>query len=655
MSEPNTSVTQQAELDELRMQNKILSREIITLNQSHDSILNGLVMCQGLLAQFMLPKVRQAFIVGKFDVECNSDEVLLSLDVIREVLLPYPSSAKGKAVTDHGAVQFIMNLLSKDAGEPTDSLGVALPYRQSFGAWRTLMHSLMSSNAWKSLHDSGLIDDKVGSGTTHLPPGNRDDAKSSSGPDYSKHFCTKDMNFGSPKSNRVKYSLDRGEASGFHKGHAGEGAVSELASGFVELKSDVVGRRSGFHYSKDVNHNRRPHVQSKSSRRAEVKISVTSSEESNSGGSSDSDGSSESEPSERCRGRHRVRRFAKAAGTTLADALRSLKVTKEVVRPSSFNSSSGVSLKRFLSDFERYFESKFEGTGRDMSVQLGKFLEGSVRNAYDAMGGSHLHYSKLKPRLLEWYGSERPSVRQKKFDEFQAAKLRGDDTLTIYAMRLEQLALKAFPDSVTERERQLRKKFRQTVPSSFIAKLDNALSALAMFGEKKLSWSRIKQLGEAEDRLTRERKEDSVPFDQYANANAKAIWFSRNPSVPQDVKRDDYQPKQPSDYRGARPKTFQNTVFHKQSSPPRFRPNSCSSPTSASRPICWYCGREGHIEMSCWLKQGACELCGGLDHNKNKCPKYFSRHGAMPLKCSLCGGDHLGKDCPRHEQRLLNH
>ena len=41
----------------------------------------------------------------------------------------------------------------------------------------------------------------------------------------------------------------------------------------------------------------------------------------------------------------------------------------------------------------------------------------------------------------------------------------------------------AYPDSVKERERHLRRKFRNSVPKQTLDKLENALSSFSLFGE----------------------------------------------------------------------------------------------------------------------------------------------------------------------------
>lgn len=62
-----------------------------------------------------------------------------------------------------------------------------------------------------------------------------------------------------------------------------------------------------------------------------------------------------------------------------------------------------------------------------------------------------------------------------------------DDTLGIYALRLEKLAVRAFLDSVHEQERRLRQKFWRAVLRSFyIGLADNERSLGLSTGRRKL-------------------------------------------------------------------------------------------------------------------------------------------------------------------------
>lgn len=153
--------------------------------------------------------------------------------------------------------------------------------------------------------------------------------------------------------------------------------------------------------------------------------------------------------------------------TNLEDVLRNINKPKKVVAPRIFSGKDGTSLKDHLTEFEAYFDTKYEGTDRQKSQLLESFLEGKPLKAYEALEGSRMNYCYLKPELLHWYSSERTSARARSENEFRRTKMSSGDSLTVFGMRLERLAAKAFPDSRAERERQLIRKFWKSVPESF--------------------------------------------------------------------------------------------------------------------------------------------------------------------------------------------
>lgn len=136
------------EIEELHNQSRILSREILTVQDAHKNIICVLIRCQGLLYELSKEQVRYDFLHGKIDglTDC-SDEMLLSLDELRTVMLLSPRAERNGLICGDEAVSFASRLFSKDAGEPMVQ-GAFLPIRQYFGEWRTVFQRLLSSSYW---------------------------------------------------------------------------------------------------------------------------------------------------------------------------------------------------------------------------------------------------------------------------------------------------------------------------------------------------------------------------------------------------------------------------------------------------------------------------------------------------------------------------
>ena len=326
---------------------------------------------------------------------------------------------------------------------------------------------------------------------------------------------------------------------------------------------------------------------------------------------------------------------------------------KEVVAPIPFGGHDGGSLSRFLSDFERYFKQKYDGNDRQCSRLLGDFLTGSARRAYDALGGATGRYQKVKPRLLKWYESERISQRRTAEEAFDCAAMEEGESLTIYALRLERLARVAFPNTKREQHRQLYRKFWKTAPRHFTDVMTASEHSLALAGKKNLQWRDVKRLAEVEDRQTRRVKIESADRPQETQ-----VWFSRtsrmrqsvNCAVDIDQEADCAMTSTPGRRAvrfegGPEPDGLPRRASWRHRDTERRGRSMSRGPL---KDMCNWCGKAGHREERCWLKKGCCVVCGSEGHAKDGCPQINGERLRFRPTCSLCKGDHLGRDCPQH-------
>ena len=334
----------------------------------------------------------------------------------------------------------------------------------------------------------------------------------------------------------------------------------------------------------------------------------------------------------------------------MSQMFREMRFPRDVVAPVLFEGLDGTSLKRFFSDFERYFKEKYNGTDRQCSQLLAEFLSGPARQAYDALGGPTAKYSQIKPKLLKWYKSERVSQRHSAEEEFYRASMEDTESLTIYALRLERLAGIAFPDTRREQERQLCRKFWRTAPSQFTELMVGSERSLALTGKRTLRWKDMKRLAEVEDRHARRMKtEPGVQFQK------PRVWFSSSRN-PQPLLQHAVDFGQQSDGFKGKPPGQRNVRF-KESTPASGAPQGISwrrrdssrggrgESRGERRSMCNWCGKAGHLEERCWEKKGLCVVCGSEDHAEEGCPRSHFRFSPI---CSICKGDHLGRNCPQH-------
>lgn len=302
---------------------------------------------------------------------------------------------------------------------------------------------------------------------------------------------------------------------------------------------------------------------------------------------------------------------------------------KDVVMPEKFDISGKQSLKRFFEAFERYFKAKYDGTQRECSQELARFIDGEVREAYDALGGSQRKYKDLKPALLQWYQVQSVGRSHRYQAEFKQLTMREGETFKLYCMRLQEVAHRAYPNEAKECVKQLKRKIVNTTPAWFSRCLEKKEEMKIMLNVgKSITWGEIMEIAERQDKKRKKKVLNNFSDDDLLGRVDKLKC----------------QVSETASAGAADVGLMPNTKTYRNSQMSRKKP---SSPV-----FCDHCLRRGHGEVDCWRKKGACTICGSLQHSFFKCPKYSPdfRRTRQPC-CFNCQGSHLAKDCP---EPLLN-
>lgn len=587
----------------------------------------------GFLSKFSIPQVRSNFLAGAFQVSPHSERMLRSIDKIAGIMLPYPegSSEGGRSGIVMAAVIFFDKITYKDTDEPLDCQGNRLPVCMPFADWFGYLGTLSRSPYWRGETTDVHIDDVLR--PSSLAEGcSRSKGKTSTAVRCSTEQAIRQDN--SVRADQEPPSLGYNRKEQHIKGDPGNPRKSNRGfreyGGHSKDWTDPVcnqGKQAGCKPKEKTRygyHGRR-------SPRPEVDISGTSSDD-------DSEDSADGYYGERP---------GRAIGSDLYHALENIRQPRDVVPPDVFNGSEGFSMRRFLEEYEQYFSIKYKGSEKQKAKLLEKFLDGHVLRAYKAVGGARMRFDDLKPKLLRWYRSERPNLRHQAELDFEKAKIESEDTLHIYAMRLERLADRAYPDSGRDQERKLCRKFKNTVPRNFYRSMMESERNLGLMGgQRELKWSDMMLLAESEDRLQRNQRSESSASTHVELDCDPSVWFSR--PAPRsynqvegtaETKTEDSKPE----HGGARPK-YGNTIFHNSNRSP-VRENKPFDSPRRTLPYCHWCGRCGHLEASCWNKAGSCLICGSVNHYKDGCPNFESGWRNFNPICSNCGGPHIGRDC----------
>ena len=287
---------------------------------------------------------------------------------------------------------------------------------------------------------------------------------------------------------------------------------------------------------------------------------------------------------------------------------------KEVVVPQKFNNDDSYCLKKYLARYERYFRAQFNGTQRECSQQLGEFLSGEAKEAYDALRGDQVKYKYLKPKLIEWFTLQRDrKVHRKKFDQMQ---MNIGEALHIYCIRLENHALRAYPNDPKKLSRALKEKIRLTAPLEFVNLLERKkeLKQLMKLG-KSISWGDILELAVEDDK---KRKEKQTHVEKARTENVGHL----------EGRSDMLSASAASSIQNRKQVFLQNV---------NVISNQCSS-----------CSKIGHTSDICRKRLGQCLLCGSYDHWLRECCKYQEEYGRASLNTKL------NVDAPIFEPRMDN-
>ena len=548
----------------------------------------------GLLRQMKVPSVRGDFLAGRV-LRCdNLESMLILIDSMHDLFLPGFCSDPCERVAKNEIAGKHFKLLMEESEDlfeiPCDYV-VKTKYKYS--TWMRALSKLYSCSYW----DEGQIQNEERTKTEIFG----DVGRSS---EYDEDFKTS-----VDCKRKIQPSRRTSKVSVGDQEKVREVRFSGRQSGYRHVKgrdSPRLGSQSDSTDRDSELSEKRPVRQSCSRSKAKKLTRVEIAESSECSSSEVQDSSA----SETDHGRGRSRRYP-----------------KEVVAPECFNVDGRGSLKDFLADFERYFSIKFEGNQRDRCRELGRFLEGEVKDAYEAVGGPFLKYKEVKMELLEWYKSQKVGSAYKRKAELTQARMKEEESFKLYSMRLEELAYRAYPHDKPERAKRLRRQLLSTVPTWFARCVEKREETKKVLNPRaKVTWEDIVAVAENEDK--KKKKKNLMKTE----TNVEDSFVARVATT-QNVSQSD-----------------KRTAAPPKSSPvlqPRYQRD-----VNFSSYRCHYCGEVGHVEARCAMKQkdSKCFCCGETGHFYQNCPEYMklapsSSSEFKPL-CHSCGGRHLGMHCP---------
>lgn len=536
-----------------------------SLATNESGMVGWLIQVRALFQELKQPKVRSNFLVGNILKTEDPEMVLVLLDHINSIIFPTWTSHRETRETQTSAASTHIGLLYSQSPRFFEVfLGDVDVEVYSYATWAKAIDRILRNSYWESSSSTnvGLESEFLGltSDANDLLGETPVKVKSRRCTFAGEHPCSSSVGV-TGSSRRVAFRDD---------------CETPLYSAF------------GAGWGKSM----------RSGRKSIIPATVETIEVSD---TSDEDSDRESSDSS-CRGRHSSRRF----------------YPKDVVLPEKFEIDGKQSLKTFLEGYERYFRAKYDGTQRECTQELARFIGGEVRQAYDALGGPQRKYRDLKPALLQWYKAQSMGRISQYKAEFKKLSMREGESLKLYCMRLQEVASRAFPNDERECVKQMKRKILSSTPTWFCKCIEKREDMKVMLHlGKRVTWGEIIEIAEQQDKKRRkvtlfEGSDDELQ-SRYDKLKCQMLQTPKTPT-------------------GSRGKLVTNSRYGGA----LYRSMTCE-----------FCGRRGHSVDRCWTKMGACVICGSMEHQFADCPKYFPDYRGAAPRCISCAGPHLARDCPK--------
>ena len=265
-------------------------------------------------------------------------------------------------------------------------------------------------------------------------------------------------------------------------------------------------------------------------------------------------------------------------------------------KPEVYSLESGRSFSRFLQSFEAYCEGKYSSTHKDLwTSELGRFLEGEIKQVYEAWGGPEQKYRKMKSHLANWHEEAKERITSSRRSQYRNAKMLPGEGLKIFSTRLANLYRLAYPHRGLD-GKDLKRQLLSTIPSVAAEILERDLALVRATTGRQNTWGDVLRLLEIQDESSRR----GVASHQTPLRNSAHSWtgvVGRNLAMKVETV---HQSKRDSQRLSTLPQIGSR-------SPGRIR--------------CHWCKRPGHEYKYCRRRLNQCLRCGSESHKVSDCSK----------------------------------
>ncbi|XP_068209447.1 uncharacterized protein, partial [Palaemon carinicauda] len=186
---------------------------------------------------------------------------------------------------------------------------------------------------------------------------------------------------------------------------------------------------------------------------------------------------------------------------------------REVPRYGKFNEHRSRDIYEFFKEFEWYCQDMYGDCKRVWARELGEYLTGYLLTMYGLiMSVGDVDYESVKTRLIEQVKRMKGSVRYKRRNNFDEARMNAGEAILMYICRLETLARKKYGDEGINENKELIKKFLATVPENVCEFIYLKRKERMRWTQERLTWDDILEIVEDYqlDRCLKESRSVSV-------------------------------------------------------------------------------------------------------------------------------------------------
>lgn len=525
-----------------------------------ENLTSLIISIQSLLGQFALPKVRAAFLDGKFHRQLNI-KLLPKIDELRCSLFPRWRDGSLTGAASSNAVA--ANHLHLLAGKWDDKFITNLEDVQgalTYSEWYNILNQLAEDPYWRGVQPSQRC--------VHVLPVDIDDNQSAATMSDQQSTAT---------------SVNR---------HEKKSTTCKQVALIKKEKQQPVQQASSI----------RRKTQSRRTEEIIISSSDNESEINYTEDSSSDTGSDEYNMTQRSR-RPRQRRHRER---------------REVVTPPVFVMDGRLPLKNFFATYEEYFYKKYDGNNHDMTQTLSTFLTGELLEIFVAKGGRRLKYSRMKEELLAYYRKQKIGGRTYWRSKLETAVPQPQENYNVFGAKLVEIAELAYPGNKKESAIQVRKQFLKSVPSHIASKVEESeLTLLAGGKSQRMSFEKMVQFAQGFQRSTESSSRQLMLVSSTSTSiESNRLQSQVMPCPNCSVNRAKVGVDRPvhQEQRGT-----SDSVHHQRS--PSSRSFTNSGNNSRSQVTCGYCKKPNHTTGECWRAARRCLICGG-NHHFHDCRRY---------------------------------